>query len=254
MYFEWSLYRGSPDSTNFGFQGFRVIKKSTFFTELHLKYSYKTNIHALEYHCIFIWPNEGILKEHFFFHFGYKKLVTYFPNEIYENRSLWFWPKVGIRGQLLWWCSDCRNRVSKIAYLFCNMTNECFAILVSAPDFIELGPLLHCTHCTKKLKKVSYVAYPRKMRYWRVSCIHEKRNCMRFHFSVFFAIFYFPGFLFSNRKMFKFCDGITTFCVVACIFSLIVVRPVASRGAAMALVVSPICPKIFWNILKTEIQ
>ena len=65
---------------------------------------------------------------------------------------------------VLWWCSDCRNRVSKIAYLFCNMTNECFAILVSAPDFIEEGPLLHCTHCTKKLKKVSYVAYPHKMR------------------------------------------------------------------------------------------
>ena len=35
------------------------------------------------------------------------------------------------------------------------MTNECFAILVSAPDFIEEGPLLHCTHCTKNMKKVS---------------------------------------------------------------------------------------------------
>ena len=40
------------------------------------------------------------------------------------------------------------------------MTNECFAILVSAPDFIEEGPLLHCTHCTKKLKKSLICSIP----------------------------------------------------------------------------------------------
>ena len=124
----------------------------------------------------------------------------------------------------LWWCSDCRNRVSKIAYLFCNMTNECFAILVSAPDFIEEGPLLHCTHCTKKLKKASYSD---KLKYWGWGFFcnflrsWENELCHSIWW-VFCIFFYFHGFSFSNTKSFNF---VMEFLWEAGIFSLMMYEP-----------------------------
>ena len=91
-------------------------------------------------------------------------------------------------------CSDCRNRVSKIAYLFCNMTNECFAILVSAPDFIEEGPLLHCTHCTKEIEKSLICSKDFQLFTFLVKCI------MTFLWGVFFLQIFF-----SNAETFKCC-------------------------------------------------